>query len=214
MLHSIFNVFKTVNSIVLSVIRMSNLNLFVTSQLNRSDLHVNARYIFDWPGVLPAIDTESPYRFGNAIVQNVDIGGTDHNELQLMIDGHSIPILGTPKLATTMSMMLMLDKHVMDGTYGKLIDMMYLSDDYGTTDGLSDSNFTNNISPIARLYLLNEHYTIGAPKFNPLNSPRIAIHHPRVKSVGGLTFDSTTSDVTKCRLELVFSWFDHEPAGQ
>lgn len=206
---------------------MSNLSSFVNKNLLRANLHTNSQYIFDWPGVFPTIDTEATdsQRFGRAIVQNIEIGPTDHTELALSIDGHSIPILSTPVLATSMSMTLMLDKHIVDGTYGKLLTLMYHSNmaippgnivsDKRTTTGLSRYNFTPPIesntgqTSLARLYVLNENYkTATDGEFNPADSAHILIHHPRVKNLSSLSFDSTSSEVSKCRLELVFAWYD------
>lgn len=204
---------------------MPNLHTFTKTQLEQANLHVNSRYVFNWPGMFDGVTNsiESDKTLGAAIVQNVELGGVEHAELSLSIDGHTIPVLGTPKLATTMSMTLMLDNSIVDGTYGKLLDMMYLSDDLGTNIGLDrrtrrlDASGIVDSGVVADLYLINTKYKsagINSKMDDIAANPSIRLYYPRVKRVSGLSFDSTTADVSKCSLDLVFAWFERNPKNK
>ena len=189
---------------------MPNLRNFVNT-LNKSNLHTASSYVFDWPGVFPSIENidSGPLElFGHAVIQNVTVTGVDHTELKLAIDGHEIPVLSTPKLASSMTMTLLLDKNIVDGTYGKLLKMMYLDNDLGTTGGLHHTNYPGETSAFARLYPLNISYT--KPDFKLVNQPCMVIHYPRVKRISDLTFDSSSSEISKCTLDIVFAWLDTE----
>ena len=190
---------------------MPNLRNFVNT-LNKSNLHTASSYVFDWPGVFPSIENIDPSslnRFGHAVIQNVTVTGVDHTELKLAIDGHEIPVLSTPKLASSMTMTLLLDKNIVDGTYGKLLKMMYLDNDLGTTGGLHHTNYPGKTSALARLYPLNISYTNEAD-FKLDKRPCMVIHYPRVKRISDLTFDSSSSEISKCTLDIVFAWLDTE----
>jgi len=196
---------------------MPNLRNFIDT-LNKSNLHTASSYVFDWPGVFPSIENIDPgslNRFGHAVIQNITVTGVDHTELKLAIDGHEIPVLSTPKLASSMTMTLLLDKNIVDGTYGKLLKMMYLGNDLGTTGGLHYTNYPVSIGnyqvSIARLYPLNISYTKA--RFNLVKQPCMVIHYPRVKRISDLTFDSSSSEISKCTLDIVFAWLDTEPTN-
>lgn len=194
---------------------MPNLRNFVDT-LNKSNLHTASSYVFDWPGVFPSIENIDPgslNRFGHAVIQNITVTGVDHTELKLAIDGHEIPVLSTPKLASSMTMTLLLDKNIVDGTYGKLLKMMYLGNDLGTTGGLHHTNYPvkTGTREIARLYPLNISYTKA--RFNLVKQPCMVIHYPRVKRISDLTFDSSSSEISKCTLDIVFAWLDTEPTN-
>ena len=194
---------------------MPNLRNFVDT-LNKSNLHTASSYVFDWPGVFPSIENIDPgslNRFGHAVIQNITVTGVDHTELKLAIDGHEIPVLSTPKLASSMTMILLLDKNIVDGTYGKLLKMMYLGNDLGTTGGLHHTNYPvkTGTREIARLYPLNISYTNAG--FDLVKQPCMVIHYPRVKRISDLTFDSSSSEISKCTLDIVFAWLDTEPTN-
>ena len=200
---------------------MPNLRKFVDT-LNKSNLHAASSYVFDWPEVFPSIENIDPgslNRFGHAVIQNITVTGVDHTELKLAIDGHEIPVLSTPKLASSMTMTLLLDKNIVDGTYGKLLKMIYLDNALGTTGGLHHTNYPvkTGTSKIARLYPLNMSYTkagfvlVNQPGFVLDKQPCMVIHYPRVKHISELTFDSSSSEISKCTLDIVFAWLDTEP---
>lgn len=198
---------------------MPNLRTFINS-LNEADLHIASSYVFDWPGVFPAIGTLSSEtlkkpRFGHAVIQNISLQSVDHVDLPLAIDGHSIPILSTPKLPTGLSMNILLDKSIVNGTYGKLLSMIYTGDLLGSTAGFnSRQNFLDTkIADVANLYPLNIKYDKSADFekqiFELTNKPCLTIHYPRIKRVGELQFDSMSTDISKCQLEIVFAWIEH-----
>lgn len=192
---------------------MSILKNFIDS-IKKSKPHVGSNYLFDWPGVLPVEASKD-----SVIIQSVTIDKVDHTTLNLSVDGYSIPVLSTPAIPTNISITLLLNKNVVNGIYGKLLNMIYLDEKNIATGGLNANNYSRregNIDNIAKIYLLNTEYNDGLP-INILDLvtklPYISIHYPRIKTVGALSFDSAAMDFTKCTIDLACAWITHERPG-
>lgn len=197
---------------------MTNLHGFITA-LNSTQLHANARYAFDWPGVLSfGVKDAKQKRQSYALVQNVDVDPIDHTSIDMFIDGHAIPILGSPTIGHDITMTLLLEQDFMQATYANLLNMLYLStDDYEpTTGGLSNDNYVGlesssdrtpmHVAKTAKLYVLNPRYT-NTDKDNL--SQYLVFQYPRVKRVGSLSFDSTASDITRLQIVITAAWISH-----
>ena len=198
----------------------TNLTNFINTINYSSRPHVNSNYIFDWPGVFTAYSEEMTgrsrqLRYGTPIIQNVSLDSfINHTELTMNIDGYKVPVHGTPKLPTSFSLELILEENFIDGTLGRISELVYTKDnpDTGSSGGFDNYNFRAgkganeamgllNYNYLARLYVISSTYDMrDIGDFT--NHPKIEIHFPKIKSIDNLAFNSRNTSLTRIRLSM------------
>ena len=203
---------------------MPNLLTFIDRLNSDEALHINSFYLFDWPGVFPAIhkyamrglDANKP------IIQSIALDGVKAKEYHLHIDGHAVPVYGTPNIPHELSFEMLLQEDFMNKTYGILLDMFYSAEENSTvptTSGISLANYNRHNKPtanaepgecstIARLYTVSPTYQAKFEVENITKHPHFEIHYPRVKQIEQLSFSSRSSEFSKVRVSIAFAWLN------